>query len=52
MDKSLRLKRLNIEIDEELHKEIKLRALERNITLRKYILRAIKQQIKYEQQYE
>lgn len=45
-------KRLVLEIDEELHKEIKRRALERNITLRRWVLRAIKQQIKYEQQYE
>lgn len=52
MKKSLRLKRLNLEINEELLKEIKIRALERNITLRKWVLRAILQQIKYEQQYE
>ena len=45
-------KRLVLDIDEELHKEIKRRALERNITLRRWVLRAIKQQIKYEQQYE
>jgi predicted HicB family RNase H-like nuclease len=45
-------KRLNIQIDEELHKEIKRRALERNITLRKWVLRAIKQAIKYEEQYD
>jgi predicted HicB family RNase H-like nuclease len=45
-------KRLNLQIDEELLKEIKKRAINRNITLRKWVLRAIKQAIKYEEQYE
>jgi Iap family predicted aminopeptidase len=48
----LELKRLNIEICAEDLKTIKLRALERNITLRKWILRAIKNQITAEKQFE
>jgi len=46
------LKRLNIEIEEELLKNVKIRAIEKNITLRRWILRAIIQQIKQEEQYQ
>lgn len=45
-------KRLFVEVDEELHKIVKIRAIERNITLSKWILRAIKQALKQEQQYD
>ena len=45
-------KRLSIDIPEELHKQIKIKAIKRNITLRVYILRAIKQAIKHEEQYD
>jgi predicted HicB family RNase H-like nuclease len=46
------IKRLNCEIPEEILKAAKIRALERNITLRVWILRAIKQALKQEEQYD
>ena len=45
-------KRFVIEVNDEFHQEIKKRAQEKNITLRKWILRAIIQQIKTEEKYE
>mgnify|MGYP001591354676 CR=1 FL=1 len=45
-------KRLLIDISEEEHFLIKEKALFRNITMRKWIMRAIKEQLKKEQAYE
>jgi predicted HicB family RNase H-like nuclease len=41
-----------LEIDPQEHHEIKKRAVERNITMKQYILQAIEQRIKYERKYE
>ena len=46
------MKRLNIDIPEELLKQIKIRSIERNTTLRVWVLRAIKQALKHEEQYD
>lgn len=45
-------KRFVIEVDEEFHKKIKERAKIRNITLRLWVLRAIKQALKQEEKYD
>jgi predicted HicB family RNase H-like nuclease len=45
-------KRFVIEVDDKFHEEIKKRAEDKQITLRKWILRAILQQIKIEEKYE
>ena len=47
-----KLKRLLVEVHPDLHLEIKRRAVERGLTLRKWLLRAIMAQIKKEEQYE
>lgn len=44
--------RLIVNIGDELLKELKMRALERNITLKTWVLRAIHEQIKRERLYE
>lgn len=46
-----RSKRFVIDVDDEFHKKVKDRAKERNITLRKYILRAILQALKQEDKF-
>lgn len=45
-------KRVHIIVREELHKELKQRALTRNITVSKYIIDAIMARIRSEKQYE
>lgn len=45
-------KRLLIDIPAELHKEIKVRAAVKNITLKAWVLRAICEAIKTEKSYE
>jgi predicted HicB family RNase H-like nuclease len=45
-------KRLVLNIPEQLHQEIKQRALDRNITLRKYVLQALMTRIQNENKYE
>lgn len=44
--------RLIINIGDDLLKELKMKALERNITLRTWVLRAIHEHLKKERQYE
>ena len=46
------IKRLSIEIPSKLHKEMKVRALFRNITLRKWVMLAIMERIKKEKETE
>ena len=43
---------MNVDLPEEIIKAVKIRAIERNITLRTWILRAIKQALKHEEQYD
>lgn len=45
-------KRFVIEVTDKLHAEVKQRAKEKNITLRVWVLRAIMQAIKQEEQYQ
>lgn len=45
-------KRLVADIPEELHKEIKIQAMLRNITVRKYVMRAIIEKLNYDTQHE
>ena len=45
-------KRIVIEVSNEFHKEIKRRALDRNISIKKYFMRAILELIKKEKEYE
>ncbi len=45
-------KRLTLEINETLHKEVKQRALDRNISIKLWILEAIYSKIAYEKQSE
>jgi len=52
MNTSQKLKRLSIDIPEEIFKEAKIRAINRNIALRVWVLRAIKQALKHEEQYD
>jgi predicted HicB family RNase H-like nuclease len=52
MSRSKRPKRLAIEISDSFHAEIKKRALLRNISIRKYVLRALIAQINNEKKYE
>jgi len=46
------LKKLILEVESDTHKEIKVRAAERNISMRLWVLRAIAEAIRKEQQYE
>lgn len=48
----MKIKRLVIEISEELHKEIKTEAAFRNITIRKYVLQAVLERMKQDKQYQ
>jgi predicted HicB family RNase H-like nuclease len=45
-------KRLAIDLSEELHQTIRMRALQKNISIKSWILRAIKLQIESEEKYE
>lgn len=45
-------KRLVIDIDEEVHQQIKLRSAIRNITIRKWVSRALSEALKKEEQYD
>lgn len=45
-------KRLTIELPPELHAEVKSRAAYRNISIRTYVLRALKDKINNEKKYE
>ncbi len=45
-------KRLTIKVDELFHQEIKRRALEKKITITRYIKRSLLEQIRREKQYE
>lgn len=47
-----KLKRLVIEISEEMHQEIKFQALKRNISMRTWVTRVLYDAIKREKQYE
>ena len=46
------LKRLVIAIEKELHKEIKRRALNRNASIKQWMLMAIAEQLERERMYE
>lgn len=46
------MKRLNIEIPEELHKKIKVKAAQRNITVRLWVSRLLINALKQEEIYE
>lgn len=52
MEQTIKKKRVNIEVDEKFHAEVKSRAALRNITISKWVMRAILEQIKREKQYE
>ncbi len=45
-------KRLTIKVDEIFHQEIKRRAVDKRITITRYIKRALLEQIRREKQYE
>lgn len=46
------MKWIIFQIQEELHKVVKVRAAESNITMRKYIMRAILEKIARDEEYE
>lgn len=46
------IKRLVLDIDEQLHTAVKLHAVKRNITMRKYAMRAILRAIKEDERFE
>ncbi len=48
----LKKKRLIVEVNEEFHAKIKSKALARNITIRKWLIRAILQALKQEEKYD
>lgn len=52
MSKQTGAKWLIVEISEELHKDIKRRALERNITMKIFVIQAILEKIAQEKLYE
>lgn len=52
MNKEKTIKRLIIEVPADTHKVIKLKATERNISIRAWVSRAIVEQLKKEKQYE
>ena len=47
-----KMKRLNIEIPEELHKKIKVKSAQRNITVRLWVSRLLLKALKQEEIYE
>lgn len=46
------IKRITIKVNSQFHNEIKKRALRRNITMTKYVMRALWEQIQKEKVYE
>jgi predicted HicB family RNase H-like nuclease len=52
MEEKKSKKRLVIEVDDRMHETIKDRANHRHVTIRKWVLRALLEAIKKEQQYE
>jgi len=52
MLKKTDMKRLVMEIPEGIHKEIKVQAVWKNITMRKYILQAVMEKIAHDKQYQ
>lgn len=46
------LRRLLVDVPEDLHKEIKIRATVRNISIKTWVTRAIAEAIKQEKKYE
>jgi predicted HicB family RNase H-like nuclease len=44
--------RLVLDVDQELHKDIKLRATERGLSIKKWILQAIAARIEWERKYQ
>ena len=46
-----KIKRLSVELSDDLHHKIKTFALRRNITIRKYVIRAIVHMIEREEKY-
>ena len=51
-DKKEARKRLLLDITEDQHREIKMRAVKRNITIKKWVMRAIAEAIAKEKKYE
>ena len=51
-NKSLNRKQLLINMTDEFHKEIKIRAAHRNISMTRWVLQAIRDRIKKEQQFD
>jgi hypothetical protein len=49
---SLKMKRLIADIPEDLHKELKTLAAVRNITIRKYVIRAIVEKIAHDTKHQ
>ena len=47
-----KIKRLLLNVSDELHKEVKSRAVYKNISMKKWILQAILEKIKKENQYQ
>jgi hypothetical protein len=52
MSKNGLLKRITVKVTEDFHKEIKIRAISRNVTISRYILKALWEQIRREEIYE
>jgi predicted HicB family RNase H-like nuclease len=52
MSEKRNIKRLNLEIGHDMHFEIKKRALERGISIKKWVMRVIAEQIKKEESYK
>jgi predicted HicB family RNase H-like nuclease len=50
--KDIKLKRLNIEIEDEIHAVIKISSAMRGISIKKWVLRAIMKQIELEKTFE
>jgi predicted HicB family RNase H-like nuclease len=52
MEDKIKLKRLNIEIQDEIHTLIKASALMKGISIKKWVLRAIVKQVELEKAFE
>jgi hypothetical protein len=52
VDEKKKLKRLVLNIDPAIHKEIKIRAIDRNTTITEYVLMAIMSKMEWEKKYE
>lgn len=46
------IKRVVIDVDQKFHKDIKIRALYRNMSMKDYIIMAVVKQIQLEEQFE